>query len=145
MLPTHRLFRRGAGLTSKDAGRASGRELLCCAAGRPGPGQAVHQVWDEIETADDQGTIGLFTHEGVDRSVRATIHLPPDKAKIASLAAEHTSPTGRALGVSCLAPAAGRETCWRGKHLAEAAIRPLGRRGGGQGWSVVTISRWQPW
>ena len=61
--------------------------------------KAAHDVWEEIETADNQGTLGLFTRKD-NRWTLATI-TPAGRAKLAQLAAEHSA-DWQGLGVSIL-------------------------------------------
>ena len=97
VLPTHRLFRGPTGLTAaKLAAVLTGAfELEKAGQGR----QQAPRVWQQIESAGDQGTLGLFTHQD-DQWTLATI-TSTGKEQLAALAAEH-SPDWRALGVSIL-------------------------------------------
>lgn len=97
VLPTHRLFRGPTGLTADElaAALAGAFELQNVA---KGPRQAP-QVWQQIETAGDQGTLGLFTHKDQQWTL-ATI-TSSGKEQMAALAEEH-SPDWRGLGVSIL-------------------------------------------
>jgi uncharacterized protein (DUF1015 family) len=97
VLPTHRLFRGPVGLTAEKLAAALAGSFDVREAGK-GHAQAP-AVWEEIETSDDQGTLGLFTHED-DRWTLATI-TAAGKQTMAELAGEHSS-DWRALGVSIL-------------------------------------------
>jgi uncharacterized protein (DUF1015 family) len=97
VLPTHRLFRGLSPLTSAELIAKLGDSFTTRPAGE-GP-QAASQVWEEIETADQQGTLGLFTAKD-NRWTLATI-TPAGRARLARLAAEHSS-DWQGLGVSIL-------------------------------------------
>jgi uncharacterized protein (DUF1015 family) len=97
VLPTHRLFRGPTGLTSKQLAAALGDNFEIRTAGK-GRDKAP-EVWEEIETADNQGTLGLYT-QADDTWTLATISAA-GKAKMAGLADEHTA-DWQALGVSIL-------------------------------------------
>ncbi len=97
VLPTHRLFRGPERMTFEQLAAKLGDAFTLRPAGQ-GAG-AAHQVWEEIESAGDQGTIGLFTQTD-QRWTLATI-APAGRARIAKLAAEHSA-DWQALGVSIL-------------------------------------------
>jgi len=97
VLPTHRLFRGPTGLTAAKLTQALGDSFTTKSAGK-GPQQAP-AVWEEIETADNQGTLGLYT-KADDTWTLATI-TPAGQEKLAGLAEEH-SEDWRGLGVSIL-------------------------------------------
>ncbi len=97
VLPTHRLFRGGKPLSAPELIAALG-DSFTTRSGGEGP-QAAHEIWEEIETADEQGTLGLFTKKD-NRWTLATI-TPAGRAKMASLAPEHSS-DWQGLGVSIL-------------------------------------------
>ncbi len=97
VLPTHRLFRGPEGLTAKQLAAALGGYFDLRPAGK-GRDKAP-EVWEEIETADNQGTLGLYT-QADDTWTLATIN-SAGQAKLAELADEH-SDDWRNLGVSIL-------------------------------------------
>lgn len=97
VLPTHRLFRGAEGLTAKDLAAKLGDNFTTKAAGK-GHSKA-NEVWEEIEIAGDQGTLGLYT-KADDTWTLATI-TPAGRAKIAELAEEHSA-DWQGLGVSIL-------------------------------------------
>jgi uncharacterized protein (DUF1015 family) len=97
VLPTHRLFR---GLPAMSSGELAAR-LGDCFAVRPaghGP-DAAADVWDDIATGSDQGTLGLFTQK--DQQWTLATLTDAGRARMADVAKEHTEPW-RALGVSIL-------------------------------------------
>jgi uncharacterized protein (DUF1015 family) len=97
VLPTHRLFGSAPALTAESlAGKLSDHFTTRPAGNGPDRG---HDVWDEIETAGDQGTLGLYTKQD-QRWTLATI-TSTGRAKLASLAEEHSS-DWCGLGVSIL-------------------------------------------
>ncbi len=97
VLPTHRLFRGAEGLTAKDLAAKLGDNFTTKTVGK-GRTKA-NEVWEDIETGDDQGTLGFYT-KADDTWTLATI-TPAGKAKIAELAEEHSA-DWQALGVSIL-------------------------------------------
>jgi uncharacterized protein (DUF1015 family) len=97
VLPTHRLFRGLPEMTSGDLTAKLGDAFTTRVVGE-GPDLASN-VWDEIETAGDQGTLGLYAKKD-DRWVLATI-TDAGRAQMAKIAAEHSQPW-RDLGVSIL-------------------------------------------
>ncbi|MGD9722242.1 MAG: DUF1015 domain-containing protein [Pirellulales bacterium] len=97
VLPTHRLFRGPAGLTSKQLAERLGEAFDLRPAGE-GP-KLAHDLWEEIETAGDQGTLGLFT-KADQRWTLATIK-HAGRALMGRLAAEH-SLDWQGLGVAIL-------------------------------------------
>lgn len=97
VLPTHRLFRGLAPLTADELATKLGDNFSLQAAGEGR--KKAHGVWDEIETADEQGTLGLYTKKD-NRWTLATIS-PAGRAKMASLASEHSA-DWQGLGVSIL-------------------------------------------
>jgi uncharacterized protein (DUF1015 family) len=97
VLPTHRLFRGGAGLTAAKLAAAVDGCFELVPAGK-GPAKAT-EVWEEIETAGDQGTLGLFTKE--DNQWTLAKITSTGRQKLAALAEEH-SDDWRGLGVSIL-------------------------------------------
>ncbi|MHC4401309.1 MAG: DUF1015 domain-containing protein [Planctomycetota bacterium] len=97
VLPTHRLFR---GLPTLSSAELAAR-LSPCFATRPagrGPEQAPG-VWEEIETADDQGTLGFFTQE--DGQWLLAELSDEGRAKMAEVVPDHNE-AWRELGVSIL-------------------------------------------
>jgi len=97
VLPTHRLFTGLPAMTADDLAA----KLGACFTTRviaEGP-DAATAVWEEIETADDQGTLGLFTTKDSKWSL-ATI-TSAGRAKLAAVAADHND-DWRSLGVSVL-------------------------------------------
>jgi uncharacterized protein (DUF1015 family) len=97
VLPTHRLLR---GLPVMSADELIGKLGDSFTTRLVGEGSDLATtVWEEIETADEQGTIGLFTQKD-ERWVLATI-TGAGRARLASAAPEH-SEAWRSLGVSIL-------------------------------------------
>lgn len=97
VLPTHRLFRGPESLTADDLARRLGDAFELRPAGK-GP-DAAHEVWEEIEVAGDQATLGLYTTKD-QKWTLATI-TPAGRARLARLAAEHSA-DWQGLGVSIL-------------------------------------------
>ncbi len=97
VLPTHRLFRGLDPLTADGLAKRLGDAFELRPAGQ-GP-DAAHEVWEEIEIAGDQATLGLFTTKD-QKWTLATI-TPAGRARLAKLAAEHTA-DWQGLGVSIL-------------------------------------------
>jgi len=97
VLPTHRLFRGLPPLRSEALQQQLGEYFTTRSAGE-GPQQA-HAVWEDVETAGDQGTIGLYT--AADRRWIIASITAAGRAKMAELAAEH-SPEWQGLGVAIL-------------------------------------------
>jgi uncharacterized protein (DUF1015 family) len=97
VLPTHRLFRGGQAMTVEDLAQRLGDAFQVRPAGQ-GSARA-HDVWEEIETADDQATLGLFTRED-QKWTLATI-TDVGRARLAKLAPEHSA-AWQGLGVSIL-------------------------------------------
>src|SRR5262249_27218477 len=97
VLPTHRLFRAPEGLTSEKLIAALGDHFRTRPAGQGST--AAQHVWEEIETADQQGTLGLYTQKD-QKWLLATI-TDAGKSKMAQIATEHSS-DWQALGVSIL-------------------------------------------
>jgi len=97
VLPTHRLFRGVPDMTADELAAKLGD---CFTARLVGEGpEAAPAVWEEIETGDDQGTLGLFTQ----KDQRWTIVEVTDagRARFAQIADDHND-TWRGLGVSIL-------------------------------------------
>ena len=97
ILPTHRLFR---GLPTMSSGELSQRlgNSFTTTRGGEGPASA-HGVWESIEAAGDQGTLGLYTTSD-GRWLQARI-TPAGRARMDELATDH-SQDWRGLGVSIL-------------------------------------------
>ena len=97
VLPTHRLFVEPAVATVKDLVAKLGDAFTVRPAGH-GPA-AADGVWREIETEDEQGTLGLYTAGDQTWSiVRIT---PAGRARMDAVAADH-GPAWRSLGVAIL-------------------------------------------
>ncbi len=97
VMPTHRLFTGVPELTSEELAA----RLSPCFETRPageGPDVAT-AIWEEIETADNQGQIGLYTQKD-GRWLIATV-TDAGRARIVEVAEEH-SDEWRGLGVSLL-------------------------------------------
>ena len=130
VLPTHRLFRGLPKLThGRRAGQAAGR---CVSRTRPaGEGtDAAHEVWDEIETAGDQGTLGLFTQaDGQWTLATITAGRPGQDGRAGRRAQRRLAGTGREHP----APAGGRQPAGRRRpgpsrayvHLVEEVVESL--------------------
>jgi uncharacterized protein (DUF1015 family) len=97
VLPTHRLFRQVPDLSAPELAAKLGEFFVTQPAGE-GP-DAAQAVWDEIETADVQGQLGLFTRKD-QKWTLATI-TEAGYAKLAELATDHNE-EWRSLGVSIL-------------------------------------------
>jgi uncharacterized protein (DUF1015 family) len=97
VLPTHRLF-RGLPELSSDELIAKLGECFECNVAAQGPDKAA-EVWEDIETGDDQGTLGFYTTKD-DRWVLASI-TDAGRAKMDEVAADKSS-DWRSLGVSIL-------------------------------------------
>ncbi len=97
VLPTHRLFAGLPEMTSQELAAKLGE----CFAVRPA-GQGLERaeaVWEEIETAADQGTLGLFTQK--DQRWLIVEFTDAGRARLAEVAEDHTR-EWRELGVSIL-------------------------------------------
>jgi len=97
VLPTHRLFRGFPPMTSAELLAKLGDSFTTRLAGE-GIDLATN-VWEEIETADDQGTLGLFTAKD-ERWIVASTN-DTGRARLSELAPEH-SVAWRGLGVAVL-------------------------------------------
>jgi len=97
VMPTHRLFTGVPTLTSEELAAKLKPYFTVQPAGK-GP-DAATSVWEEIETADVQGSIGLYTQKD-GRWQIATV-TDAGKARMAELAKEHTA-EWCGLGVSLL-------------------------------------------
>ena len=97
VLPTHRLF-RGLPAMSSDELRAKLGDAFTCRVAGEGTDLAA-SVWEEIETGDNQGTLGLFTNKD-ERWTLATL-TDAGRKRMAELAPEH-SEDWQGLGVAVL-------------------------------------------
>ena len=97
VLPTHRLFRGCAPMSSEQLAERLGNSFHVQRAG-VGPEFAA-TAWEELETAGDQGTLALYTAE--DRAWSIARVTPAGRAKMAEIAPEHSS-DWQGLGVSLL-------------------------------------------
>ncbi len=97
VLPTHRLFRGIDEFSSDQLAKRLGSLFDCRIAGEGSA--SAGELWDEIEAAGEQGTIGLFT-ESDQRWTVATIN-SSGRHRMAELASDH-SPEWQSLGVSIL-------------------------------------------
>jgi uncharacterized protein (DUF1015 family) len=97
VLPTHRLFRGLPPLNAESLRQQLGDYFTTRPAGE-GPQQA-HAVWEDVETAGDQGTIGLYT--AADRRWTIASITAAGRARVAELAAEHSA-EWQGLGVAIL-------------------------------------------
>lgn len=97
VLPTHRLFRGLPALTSDELIKRLGDSFSTRLAGEGS--DLAESVWEEIETAGDQSTLGLFTPED-ERWVLAKI-TPAGRARMAQVASEHST-DWQGLGVAIL-------------------------------------------
>ncbi len=97
VMPTHRLFRGVPEMTGNQLAAKLGDCFKYRAAGE-GPDSAP-QVWEDIETEGNQGTIGLFTQKD-NRWTIVTI-TPAGQARMAEVAKDHNE-EWRQLGVAIL-------------------------------------------
>jgi uncharacterized protein (DUF1015 family) len=97
VLPTHRLFSGLPEMTSDELIQKLGDSFTTRLAGEGS--DLAESVWEEIETADDQGTLGLYTPKD-ERWVLAKI-TPAGRARMAEIAGEHSA-DWRGLGVAIL-------------------------------------------
>lgn len=97
VLPTHRLFRGVEGLTSQQLQEKLGEYFTARPAGNGST--AAHPVWEEIETGEDQATLGLYTH--ADQCWTLATITAAGRAKMAEVAEEHSA-DWQGLGVSLL-------------------------------------------
>jgi uncharacterized protein (DUF1015 family) len=97
VLPTHRLFKGLPEMTSPELAARLGDCFVTRPAG-DGP-DAAADVWEDIETAADQGTVGLFTPKD-GRWLIAEL-TDAGRERLAQVAEDHT-PQWRELGVSIL-------------------------------------------
>ena len=97
VMPTHRLF---TGLPKMTAEELIAKLGDCFETKIVGEGpDLAHEIWEDIETADSQGTVGLYA-AGDNRWVLATL-TDAGRAKMAEVAADHNE-DWQALGVSIL-------------------------------------------
>jgi uncharacterized protein (DUF1015 family) len=97
VLPTHRLFRGLPAMSSSELIAKLGDRFTTRIAGEGA--DLADRVWEEIETSDNQGTLGLFTAKD-ERWTLATI-TAAGRARMAELAPEHSA-DWQGLGVSIL-------------------------------------------
>ena len=97
VLPTHRLFVEPSVATAADLAAKLGDCFTTEKAGI-GPAAAA-EVWEQIETEDAQGTLGLYT--AGDQTWTLARITPAGAARMEKIAAEH-GPAWRGLGVSIL-------------------------------------------
>jgi uncharacterized protein (DUF1015 family) len=97
VLPTHRLFRGLPEMTSAELTAKLGDSFTTQPSGEGADKAAA--IWEEIETEDNQGTIGLFTAK--DQKWTIVRIAPAGQKRLAQVAAEHSEPW-RGLGVSIL-------------------------------------------
>jgi len=97
VLPTHRLFVEPSVATAAELAAKLGD---CFTTEKAGVGpEAAADVWEQIETEDAQGTLGLYT--AGDRTWTLARITPAGVARMEQIAAEH-GPAWRGLGVSIL-------------------------------------------
>lgn len=97
VLPTHRLFVEPSVATAADLAAKLGD---CFTTEKAGVGpDAAADVWEQIETEDAQGTLGLYT--AGDRTWTLVRITPAGAARMEQIAAGH-GPSWRGLGVSIL-------------------------------------------
>jgi uncharacterized protein (DUF1015 family) len=97
VLPTHRLFRGLPPMTSDDLKAKLGDAFTCRVMGEGS--DLATSVWEEIETSDEQGSIGLFTNKD-ERWTLATI-TDAGRKRMAEIATDHSS-DWQGLGVAIL-------------------------------------------
>ena len=97
VLPTHRLFRGLPAMTAQDLAEKLRDQFELSPAGKGA--RAAQDVWEEIETEGEQGTIGLYS-KADDQWTLARI-TDAGRQRMATVAAEHTS-DWQSLGVSIL-------------------------------------------
>ncbi len=97
VMPTHRLFHGVPAMTSEQLAAKLGPCFTTRPAGK-GP-DAATTVWEDIETGDDQGAIGLYTQKD-GRWLIATV-TDAGRERMAEVAKEHTE-AWWSLGVSLL-------------------------------------------
>jgi hypothetical protein len=97
VLPTHRLFSELPAMSCEELAARLGDCFTTRPAGS-GP-DAAKTVWEDIETADDQCTLALFTNK--DQRWLIAKLTGAGRARLAKVAEDHT-PEWRELGVSIL-------------------------------------------
>jgi len=97
VLPTHRLFRGLPEMTSEELRTALGDHFQTRVAGEGS--DLADTIWQELETTDDQGTMGFFTQKD-ERWVVAEL-TAAGRAQMAAVAPDHCE-AWRGLGVSIL-------------------------------------------
>jgi len=97
VLPTHRLFRGLPAISSAELTSKLGDSFSVKPAGQGIA--AAGDVWEEIETRDDQGTLGLFTR--ADKNWVLASITAAGRQRMARLAAEHSA-DWQGLGVAIL-------------------------------------------
>jgi uncharacterized protein (DUF1015 family) len=97
VLPTHRLFRGLPAMDSRQLIAKLGPDFTTRVAGEGA--DLATTVWDEIETSDEQGTLGLYTAED-ERWTLATI-TDAGRKKMAEIAPDHST-DWQGLGVAIL-------------------------------------------
>ena len=97
VLPTHRLFRGLPSITSDQLRARLGECFTTRLVGR-GP-ESAPAVWEDLQTTDDQGTLGFYTRE--DRQWLIAQLTDVGRAKMAEIAPDRDEPW-RELGVSIL-------------------------------------------
>jgi len=97
VLPTHRLFRGLPPMSSDDLKAKLGDAFTCRVVGEGS--DLATSVWEEIETSDEQGAIGLFTNKD-ERWTLATI-TDAGRKRMAEIATDHST-DWQGLGVAIL-------------------------------------------
>jgi uncharacterized protein (DUF1015 family) len=97
VMPTHRLFTGVPDMTAAELAAKLGDCFTCKTSGE-GP-ELAPSVWEDIETGDNQGVIGLYTRKDNRWTVAALT--PAGKARMAEVAKDHNE-DWRELGVSLL-------------------------------------------
>ncbi len=97
VLPTHRLFRGLPEMSAAELANDLGEYFTTKVIGEGS--DLAHRVWEEIETAGNQGTLGLYTTKD-ERWTLATI-TDKGRARMAEIAPEHSGPW-QGLGVAIL-------------------------------------------
>jgi len=97
VLPTHRLF-RGLGPISSEELRAKLGECFTTRLVGQGPDLGA-SVWEDVETAGDQGTLGFYTRE--DQQWMVAQLTDAGRTRLAEVASDHND-SWRQLGVSIL-------------------------------------------
>jgi uncharacterized protein (DUF1015 family) len=97
VMPTHRLFRGVPAMTAEELAAKLGPHFTTRPAGQ-GPEQAA-TVWEDLETGNDQGTLGLYTQ--ADHRWTIARITAAGRARMAEAAEDHT-PEWQQLGVAIL-------------------------------------------